>query len=380
LKQDGSIVGWGSDGDGQATPPPGNDYVAIAANWRYSLALKQDGSIVGWGDNDYGQARPPRGNDYVAIAAGWRHALALKEDGSIVGWGHWKYDKDLPPEGNDYVAIAAGYDHSLALKEDGSIVGWGKNDCGESTPPAGNNYVAIAAGEDYSLAIVGGEPNLVAWWKFDEGAGNIAHDSSGNGYHGIVYGDPQWRDGHLVLDGIDDYVELPIGSLISSLNECTITARVNWSAQGDTWQRIFDFGTDTTNYICLTPNTPSTGVMLELPPAGEVMAPISWDGPTQVSITVGTELRTDLNARTATLGGWQHVAVVLKPDDLQLYRYGQLESSVFPSCVLSDLGETTNNWLGRSQYPEHPYFNGALDDVRIYDVALTAEEIAALSQ
>ena len=56
-----------------------------------------------------------------------------------------------------------------------------------------------------------------------------------------------------MLDGIDDYVELPIGSLISSLSECTITARMYWSAEGDLWQRIFDFGTDTTNYICLTP-------------------------------------------------------------------------------------------------------------------------------
>jgi hypothetical protein len=67
----------------------------------------------------------------------------------------------------------------------------------------------------------------------------------------------------LVLDGIDDYMELPIKSLISSLNECTITAHVNWSAQGDIWQRIFDFGTDTANYIYLTPTTPSN-VMMEL--------------------------------------------------------------------------------------------------------------------
>jgi hypothetical protein len=115
--------------------------------------------------------------------------------------------------------------------------------------------------------------------------------------------------------------------------------------------------------------------MMELPPAGEVMAPISWDGPTRVSITAGPGLRTDLDASTATLGGWQDVAVVLTPDELQLYRYGRLEGSVSPLCVLSDLGETTNNWLGRSQYPEHPYFNGAFDDVRIYNRALLEEEI-----
>jgi hypothetical protein len=72
------------------------------------------------------------------------------------------------------------------------------------------------------------------------------------------------------------------------------------------------------------------------------------------------------------------VVMVLKADDLQLYPNGQLVGSVFPSCVLSDLGQTTNNWLGRSQYPEHPYFNGAFDEVRIYNRALSQDEIAKL--
>ena len=300
----------------------------------------------------------------------------------LSGGGSEHYGQAIDvPAGNDYVAIAAGWAHSLALKEDGSIVGWGRNDRGQATPPAGNNYVAVAAGEYFSLAIVGNDPNLVAWWKFDEGAGNIAHDASGNGYNGVLYGDPQWRDGGLVLDGVDDYVELPIGSLISSLSECTITARIYWSAQGEIWQRIFDFGTDITNSIYLTPNSPDIGVMLELPirPNPEVTVPISFDGPMQVSITAGTERRTDLDTSTGVLGGWQDVAVVLTPDDLQLYRYGRLEGTVFPSCVLSDLGETTNNWLGRSQYPEHPHFNGAFDDVRIYDRALSEEEIRNLA-
>ena len=45
----GSIVGWGSNNDGEATPPDGNDFVAIAAGEGHSLALKSDGSIVGWG-------------------------------------------------------------------------------------------------------------------------------------------------------------------------------------------------------------------------------------------------------------------------------------------------------------------------------------------
>ncbi len=41
LKADGSIIGWGWDGRGQASPPAGNDFVAIAAGWEFSLALEQ---------------------------------------------------------------------------------------------------------------------------------------------------------------------------------------------------------------------------------------------------------------------------------------------------------------------------------------------------
>ena len=78
-------------------------------------------SIVGWGWNDSGQATPPDGNNFIAIAAGGAHSLALKSDGSIVTWG----GQTKVPDGNNFIAIAAGKGHSLALKSDGSIVGWG---------------------------------------------------------------------------------------------------------------------------------------------------------------------------------------------------------------------------------------------------------------
>jgi alpha-tubulin suppressor-like RCC1 family protein len=69
----GSLVGWGSDVSGQATPLAGNDFIAIAAGGYHSLALKADGSIVGWGSDDLGQAAPPEGYDFIAIAAGYNH-------------------------------------------------------------------------------------------------------------------------------------------------------------------------------------------------------------------------------------------------------------------------------------------------------------------
>src|SRR3972149_2150136 len=84
---EGSLVGWGNNDDGQTDVPTGNDFVAIAAGGLHSLALKSDGSLAGWGNNDFGQATVPTGNDFVAIAAGSYHSLALKSDGSLAGGG-----------------------------------------------------------------------------------------------------------------------------------------------------------------------------------------------------------------------------------------------------------------------------------------------------
>jgi len=102
LKQDGSIVAWGANrywmcwGPGACdwiytgqcdVPSPNTGFIAIAAGGEHSLGLKQDGSIVGWGSNgDYwgnwiGQATPPEGNDFVAIAAGNSYSLAIRETG-----------------------------------------------------------------------------------------------------------------------------------------------------------------------------------------------------------------------------------------------------------------------------------------------------------
>ena len=44
---------------------------------------------------------------------------------------------------------------------------------------------------------------------------------------------------------------------------------------------------------------------------------------------------------------------------------------------MTDVGPTTNNWLGRNGYPD-PSFDGLMDDVRLYTSALTAADVAAM--
>ncbi len=45
---------------------------------------------------------------------------------------------------------------------------------------------------------------------------------------------------------------------------------------------------------------------------------------------------------------------------------------------LSEIVETANNWLGRSQFSDDPFFNGMMDDFRVYRRALSQAEIASL--
>jgi alpha-tubulin suppressor-like RCC1 family protein len=95
--------------------------VAIAAGRSFigghNLALRRDGTVVGWGYNAYGQATPPANlSNVVAIAAGGLHSLALKSDGSIVAWGQTASGQaTVPASISNAVAIAAGNNHSVAL-------------------------------------------------------------------------------------------------------------------------------------------------------------------------------------------------------------------------------------------------------------------------
>ncbi|MFC1677887.1 SUMF1/EgtB/PvdO family nonheme iron enzyme [Planctomycetota bacterium] len=213
--QAGAMVGWGLDHAGQATPPEGNDHVAIAGGAYHSIALKSDGSIAGWGLNDFGQATPPAGNDYVAIAAGTHHNIALKNDGSLFGWGRDHVGQiSNTPSGNDYVAIAAGGYYCIALKNDGSIVGWGVDSSGQASPPAGD-YVAISAGGAHGIALKS-DGSIVGWGNNKYGQlnnpplGNDYVAIAAGGYHGIALK----NDGSIVGWGWNNYgqCDVPVGN------------------------------------------------------------------------------------------------------------------------------------------------------------------------
>ena len=211
------------------------------------------------------------------------------------------------------------------------------------------------------------DANLVGWWKLDETTGAVAHDSAGAN-DGVLYGGPTWKptggkiNGALELDGVN-YVRLPIGSVISSLTDSTFATWVDFSGSPGDWQRIFDFGSGEEVYMYLTPRTVT-------------------DGPMWFSMALtGAGSEECTSASQALPSGWHHVAVGIDAVNGMhgLYLDGQVVAKTTAQHKPSDLGNTTQNWLGRSQHAADAYFIGSLDDFRIYDRMLGDTEVMALA-
>ncbi len=171
LKEDGTVVAWGSEDTGVCDVPEGLSGVEDVGADRiseYAMALKEDGTVVVWGKNTYGECNVPKDLRGVKqIFAGRHCCLALKEDGKVAAWGDSPSDLCDVPEGlsgvTDMVINSEG-SYALALKEDGTVVAWGCNDHGECNVPSDLKNVscikadlnnAIAVKEDGSPVIWG---------------------------------------------------------------------------------------------------------------------------------------------------------------------------------------------------------------------------------
>ena len=177
LKKDGTVIAWGTCGEGQcAIPKRLENYTAIAAgSWR-SVVLKSDGTIQTFNLEEHHEIA---GNltDIAAISAGYAHILALRKNGTVVAWGDNTYGQcDLPEGLNHVTAISAGYWHNLALKDDGTVVAWGGKsiaslikDYGQFSVPTGlKDVTSISAGELHNLALKR-DGTIVAWGSNERG-------------------------------------------------------------------------------------------------------------------------------------------------------------------------------------------------------------------
>jgi len=240
----------------------------------------------------------------------------------------------------------------------------------------------VVTGTNYFYVVSGGSTNgesvnsaeasafvsdLVARLKFDETTGTNAFDTSGNSWNGTLVNNPIWTNGMLKravnLSGASQYVSLP-GGVVSGLNDFSICAWVKVSSF-NTWSRILDFGSGSTNYMFLTPQYDSA--------AANAMK-------LRFAIRTPAIAEQQINSSAAlTSNVWMHIAVTLSNATGRIFING-VQAGINSSMTLkpSSLGNTTLNYLGRSQFND-PYFAGAVDDLRIYARALSATELTALA-
>ena len=128
LRDTGLAECWGRTGygdHGQLDPPSNERFVSIAAGRTRSCGLREDGTVVCWGSNEEGQSSPPRNERFISITAGaWDHYCGLREDGTAVCWGSNGAGKSSPP-GGAFVSIAAGEHTTCGLRPDGRAICWG---------------------------------------------------------------------------------------------------------------------------------------------------------------------------------------------------------------------------------------------------------------
>jgi hypothetical protein len=206
-------------------------------------------------------------------------------------------------------------------------------------------------------------PPFVAHYRFDETSGTTASDATGNGRTAGLVGGATWaagRTGNAVnLSGSAQYVSLPAG-ILAGATAFSVAAWVRLDTIAN-WVRLFDFGSGTTANMFFTPRSSSGTARFAITSSG-----------------AGGEQRINAPAALPT-GAWTHVAVTQTGNLGILFVNGaEVARNASMSLRPSNLGSTSQNWIGRSQYSGDGYLDAAVDSFRVYSRALSATEVADL--
>ena len=200
--------------------------------------------------------------------------------------------------------------------------------------------------------------NLVALWRFDEGSGTVAADSSGHGYDGAIQ-DAPWNvgvQGSALSFTAIAYVETAYPGIIGTGSRTCCA----WIKTLDADRTIMSWGLNTTGN--------------------------KW----RMRLDVTGGLRVEVNGgyhygRTYLADDeWHHTAVVLADDGTPDVLETALYVDGLPEVTAADLDEPIDTdpagvvRIGKSPYHDSGFI-GLIDDARIYDRALSPAEIAGLA-
>ena len=202
---------------------------------------------------------------------------------------------------------------------------------------------------------------LVGAWLMDDGTGDVVTDSSGNGLDGkIAKGNPEWvkgKFGGAMEFGGADMVTVADNAALD-LKSFTLAAWINIPKISGPWQII-------ASKEARNPTGRNYGIF------GHIN-----DGVIHYSFTTGGWK--SYNAKTnVTDGSWHHVAATYAKPDFKLYIDGEVDAEEAPDAY----PETNDSplFIGGCDIGGY-WMTGAIDEVALYDRALSKEEIAELME
>ncbi len=208
---------------------------------------------------------------------------------------------------------------------------------------------------------VAGPLGLVGYWTFDEGQGTTAFDSSGNGLDGTLMGNPKWVSGQvggaLDFDGNDDYVQIPDDPLLALTKEITIAAWTNMRATASGEMAIVSKGGWAANDLPYELTETSGGV-------------IYW----QFYNDAGRDSCAPDSPKAAE---WHHIAATYDGASFKCYIDGVLAEEWAYAGAMPVNTAAVN--IGRRSRGG-TMFNGLIDDVAIYNRALSVDEIQSIME
>lgn len=242
-----------------------------------------------------------------------------------------------------------------------ALTSGGSTSSGTSGPPGDSS-----SGSSDTTGPLG--PTPISWWRLDE-ADDVAVDYGSDPHDGQVQGATMWvegqLDGGLALDGVTGGVQIDPGDGYNLTDGFTLAA---WVAAVAPATEIHPAIVGRTGSFSLRLNglTLAPALHIAMPDAEQANAFGNVNCPTNVELPVGD---------------WAHVAATydIKDRMMRVYIDG------VELCTLQTTGGTgeiitSNNEVTLGLWQSGPaYLNGAIDDVRIYDVALDAEDVAQLA-
>ncbi len=204
---------------------------------------------------------------------------------------------------------------------------------------------------------------LVAQWKLDESTGTVAHDSSGHGHDGTLFNNPTWTpgkiNGGLKFDGTN-YVEVPFSS---ELNAAAFTVSA--------WARLDSNASNFGSVVTSRDNFPTKGYILYGSSIDN-----HWEYWTGENLT-HEPYWNYLTGNPITLGQYTHLTGTYDGTTLRFYQDG-IQVSAITASVTPNSSRPLRIGAGTTEVAPDYFFNGVIDEVCIFNRALTASEVSHL--